>query len=544
MKNLLPVYCGLVVLMAGTCRADIAADHLGRELHQFANDHRHGVRHPGGDGKPGHGLTSFRAVQHRAAVERAEPEHGDRLHVDAVCGREPERAPEPQGADHGHGRHGDVQPDVDAAVLGEHVERDALVARDVGEDGVRDLPVVYVGPSFSSANGVGCRRDGEMVLRSRDRCACLGAARRAGAPGDRSPRRAGRFLLAEAAHHRPDRHRQRAGRPDVDGPVPRLLEPVRRRGPGGDHVHVDAEPRAARRHPLGHRRLRASAAEPAEASARISGGRGLEGAGGVWTTRVRHGRRGARTPLGRLGSDPAGGRPIRSAAAVDRLLGRDEHTGPGAVDCARHEVAGRTGRAHLAAARLFDLRPGRRGLVDSPRVSAPALHRVAVHAGWGRVLLRDVDRHQRRSFLPQRSRRRLHDLLRCVGERAHPSEGAARQALSASLLHPRRRYAVVSRPHRQRSGQRNEPDLRRMGRAVHLATAVRRAARDLDRGRRLVSRQRQLARHGDWRRWSGVHVGPGDDLAMADGVSARLRGAHGRGRSPTPRTPITTPRSS
>ena len=51
-------------------------------------------------------------------------------------------APEPQGADHGHGRHGDdVQPDVDAAVLAEHVERDARVARDVGEDGVLDLPI-------------------------------------------------------------------------------------------------------------------------------------------------------------------------------------------------------------------------------------------------------------------------------------------------------------------------------------------------------------------------------------------------------------------
>ena len=82
----------------------------------------------------------------------------------------------------------------------------------------------------------------------------------------------------------------------------------------------------------------------------------------------------------------------------------------------------------------------------------PTLHyiAIAVHAGRRAVLPRDVDRHQRRSVLPQRARRRLHDVHRRVGQREHPQQGAARQALSAAVLHPRRRHAVVPRPDRQR----------------------------------------------------------------------------------------------
>ncbi len=57
----------------------------------------------------------------------------------------------------------------------------------------------------------------------------------------------------------------------------------------------------------------------------------------------------------------------------------------------------------------------------------------------------DVDRDQRRPLLQERARRRLHDVHRRVGEREHPRQGAARQALSVSLLHPRGRHAVVPR---------------------------------------------------------------------------------------------------
>ena len=66
-----------------------------------------------------------------------------------------------------------------------------------------------------------------------------------------------------------------------------------------------------------------------------------------------------------------------------------------------------------------------------------------------------------------------------------------------------------------------------MGRTVRLAHVLRRAAGLLDAGRRFVSRPRQLERYGHGRRWQDVHVGPGDDLALAAGVPARLRRAHG-----------------
>ena len=153
--------------------------------------------------------------------------------------------------------------------------------------------------------------------------------------------------------------------------------------------------------------------------ARISRGRRAAGAGGVGTAR--------RTAWPRWGPDTrsAGSDLILQAAGRSdprplwiACWGGTNTLAQALLTRARHAVAGRARRAHLEAARLFDLRPGRCGAVDPPRVSAPALHRVAVHAGRRRVLLRDVDRHQRRSLLPQRRRRRLHDVHRCVGERA------------------------------------------------------------------------------------------------------------------------------
>ena len=117
----------------------------------------------------------------------------------------------------------------------------------------------------------------------------------------------------------------------------------------------------------------------------------------------------------------------------------------------------------------------------------------------------------------------------------HSQQGAARQALPIPVLHPRGRHAVVPRPDRQRPRERDEPDLRRLGRALRLAAVLRRDAAVLDAGRRLVSRPRQLARHRDRRRRQRVHVRPGHDLAMATRVPARLRGAHGlddQGRAP------------
>ena len=56
---------------------------------------------------------------------------------------------------------------------------------------------------------------------------------------------------------------------------------------------------------------------------------------------------------------------------------------------------------------------------------------------------------------------------------------------------------------------------------------LRRDATVLDAGRRLVSRAGQLARYRGRRRRQDLHVRSGDDLALARGVPARLRGAHG-----------------
>ena len=91
----------------------------------------------------------------------------------------------------------------------------------------------------------------------------------------------------------------------------------------------------------------------------------------------------------------------------------------------------------------------------------------------------------------------------------HPRQRPAWQAVSVSLLHSRRRHAVVSRPDRQRPRQRHEPDLRRVGRSLRLAPVLRRAPPELDAGRRLLSRQGQFERHGDWSRREAVHLGPG-----------------------------------
>ena len=181
----------------------------------------------------------------------------------------------------------------------------------------------------------------------------------------------------------------------------------------------------------------------------------------------------------------------------------------------------------LEAARLRDLRPGRRRPVDPPRVPGPALRRDAVHAERRGVLLRHVDGHQRRPVLPQRAGGGFHHVHRRVGERERPEQGTARGAVSLPVLHPRGGYADVPGPRRQRPRERHEPGLRRLGRAVRVAPALRRSAPLLDAGRRLVPGERQLPRHGDRRRREVVHVRPGDDLAVAGGLPARLRRADG-----------------
>ncbi len=145
------------------------------------------------------------------------------------------------------------------------------------------------------------------------------------APGPVPPRAEGRTFDAlgarsrsacrEAAADRAHGHRQRTGRSDVAGAAARLLESVRDRGTGGDDVAALAEGAAAGRDAHGDRRLRQSAAEPAEARARLSGGRGAEPAGRRGSGWLWHGVGWRGQDDGRRGVDREGGGVERPAAA-------------------------------------------------------------------------------------------------------------------------------------------------------------------------------------------------------------------------------------
>jgi hypothetical protein len=238
----------------------------------------------------------------------------------------------------------------------------------------------------------GCRRPG-------------GAAARAG--DARLGRRSDRPVRGAAARARADRHRERAGRPDVAGAPPRLLEPARRGGAGREHVDVDEARGAAGRHPPGARRVRAGAAQPPPARARLPDRRlpappGDDGAAGV-----RDGRRRRGQDVAGRGAHHPRRRPRRPAPALDLGVGGREHARPGAAARARDALAGGARALRRQAPRVHDLRPGRRRPVDPPRVPDAPLRRLAVDAGRRAVLPGDVDRHQRRPLLPQRAGRGL-----------------------------------------------------------------------------------------------------------------------------------------
>ena len=150
------------------------------------------------------------------------------------------------------------------------------------------------------------------------------ASRRAATVGARSARRSGRSLRRQAARDRDDRHRQRARRSDVDGAVPRLLEPARRRGADRDDVDVDEEQGAARRHPHADRRLRAGAAEPAAAPARVSVGAVVARGRRLWPAGLRHGGGGTRQDERRAQSSSFAPprTPIRVRSGCSRGAGR------------------------------------------------------------------------------------------------------------------------------------------------------------------------------------------------------------------------------
>ena len=211
---------------------------------------------------------------------------------------------------------------------------------------------------------------------------------------------------------------------------------------------------------------------------------------------------------------------------MDRDLGRGEHARAGAAADARHAAGGRGGGLRFEAARALDLRPGRCGRLAAARVPEPALHRRAEHRRQRRVPLRDVDRHQRRRLLSElRGGRFLHRHQRLAGQE-RPCQGAARRGVSEVRLHHGGRHAFLSWPDEQRPRELAEPELGRLGRALRVPATEGRDPPHLDAGRRHVW-PGHVTRRRDGRGRPDVPVGPGHDLALAHGVSARLRCANG-----------------
>ncbi len=307
------------------------------------------------------------------------------------------------------------------------------------------------------------------------------------APSVRGP------VRGPAPRPRHDGHRERARRPDVPRPLPPLLEPARGGGAGRHHLDLDEEGGPPRRRPLGPRRLRAGAAEPAEARARLPDRRGTAEGRGFGTAGLRHGGGRPRPDVARGRAHRPRGRQDGRPAALGPRLGRHEHARPGALRRPVHENPAGDRGPRVEAAHLRDLRPGRLRRVDPPRVPRPLLRREPLHAGRGAVLLRDLDGHQRRPLLSQLPGGGLHPLLRRLGERERSRQGAAREALPLPLLHPRGRHSLVPRADRQRPRERDEPRLRRLGRPLRLAAAARGDAGLLDAGWRFLPGERQLA---------------------------------------------------
>ena len=108
------------------------------------------------------------------------------------------------------------------------------------------------------------------------------------------------------------------------------------------------------------------------------------------------------------------------------------HAGAGPVPGAAHAHTGRPRYVRVQVARLRDLRSGRCWAVAAPHLFEPALHRDAVVAGRRGVRPRYLDRHQRLPLLPQRARRRLHDLL----EPLDPGHIRSRGPLGALYIPP------------------------------------------------------------------------------------------------------------
>ncbi len=281
----------------------------------------------------------------------------------------------------------------------------------------------------------------------------LAHRRRAGRPA--SAGHARRRFHRQAARHRAQRHRQRARRPDVARAPAAVFQRARYRSAGRHDVHVAEDSGPSRDHAHTHPGVRArcgptccctrrAGRRPASSTRRVYAGQtgyGMAATGAGQTSE------GAKAMIARGGSR-------RSAALVDRALGRRQHAGAGAADGARDPRRPRK-VATLRRASCASIRsptrtmPGRGSAANSRRLYYIV---IAVHAGRRRILLRDLDRHQRRQLLPQlRGRGRLDGDQRVAGQEHSRQRAARARCYPRFAIHHGRRHAVVSRPDRQRA---------------------------------------------------------------------------------------------
>ena len=230
------------------------------------------------------------------------------------------------------------------------------------------------------------------------------------------------------------------------------------------------------------------------ARAGVSDGGRFEGglvAGAAW---LRHGRRRPRQDDGRRRAIIRAARKERPASAVGARVGRRQYAGAGADARQRDAVAGasstRSWRSCGSTRSPIRTTPGRGSVASFRRCTTSACRRR-------RTAISTTSRRGPASaaIASTRMRRRgLHDVHRRMGERQHPQQGPARQALSVPVLHPRRRHAVVSRPDRQRPGELHEPDATAAGAAA--TSGARTTARRDRSGRRAATRSRAATIRG------------------------------------------------
>jgi hypothetical protein len=345
----------------------------------------------------------------------------------------------------------------------------------------------------------------------------LAPRRRPGGAAGRGPRRPRPRL-------RPHRHLERARRRGVARPLPRLLERVRRGGPRRDHVHPPPGRRPASTSSAGRSR-------PTRRSGRTSS-----------STRPASPIRSA-CAVAKSGSPATGwrrwGRDARATApACWRPPRPDErplwvsvwggaNTLAQALWDARATPFRRGARAaRPPAARLRDLRPGRRRGVAAPGVPEARLRRLPEHPGLEGVLAGHLDRDLRRPSLPERPR----PPLRAGGQ---PLAGGERHPRPRPLgaLYPRLEYIMEGDTPsflglvRNGLGWAVSPAWGGWGGRYVWYRAHGETRPDLD-------EQPRQPRHGADGRRPRAHLGPGHDLALARALPARLRRAHGLVRGP------------